>query len=120
VESHLYHSLGQRLVWDRTKDKDTEENQAIQYLFRQIGPPLKFDLHRGPARILRFRKCRECVAWFYAVTDPQIYCSESCRKRNASHSPEFKKKRAEYMKQYRIDQAKLDAQAMRLVKEKCK
>lgn len=92
VEDRLYLSLGQRLLWDRTNPADTEENRAVQFLFEQI------DGLKGPARILRFRKCRECTAWFYALKDHQHFCRESCRKRYASHSPEFKKKRAEYMR----------------------
>ena len=65
VRDRLYRSLDQLLLWDRTKDANTVENRAVQFLLEQI------DSHRGPARILRFRKCRECRGWFYALTDHQ-------------------------------------------------
>jgi len=119
VEDRLYTSLGRKMLWDRTDSAETKENIAVQFLLEQI------DGLNGPARILRFRKCRECARWFYAVKDHQIYCGESCRKRYASHNPEFKKKRAEYMRDnYRPLQKKLDAQnlpeAGRLAKGKSK
>jgi hypothetical protein len=114
VEDRLYRSLGQRLLWDRTNSADTEENRAVQFLLEQI------DGHNGPARILRFRRCRECARWFYAVKDHQIYCGESCRKRHAAHGQSFKEKRRLYMKKYRSDEAERDARAKRLAKGKSK
>lgn len=104
VEDRYYHSLGQRLLWDQTKAWDTEENRAVQFLLMmEIGgtPGLLMEIG-GSQRILRYRRCRECKAWFYAMTDHQKFCSEACRKRYTSHSAEFKEKRAEYMrKKYR-------------------
>jgi hypothetical protein len=49
----------------------------------------------------RIRTCRECHKWFYAITDHQKNCSQSCRQRFASHDQLFKKRRREYMKEYR-------------------
>jgi hypothetical protein len=119
VEDRLYTSLGSRMLWNRTDSAEIKENIAVQFLLEQI------DGLKGPARILRFRRCRECARWFYAVKDHQSFCNEACRKRFASHDPEFKKKRAEYMRDnYRPLQRKLDAQnlpaAGRLVKGKSK
>ncbi len=104
VEDRYYHSLGQRLLWYQTKARDTEENRAVQFLLlMEIGgsPGLLMEIG-GSRRILRYRRCRECNAWFYAITDHQKFCKVGCRKCYTSHSPEFKKKRAEYMrKKYR-------------------
>jgi hypothetical protein len=104
VEDRYYHSLGQRLLWDQTRARDTEENRAVQFLLMmEIGgtPGLLMEIGSS-ARILRYRRCRECKAWFYAITGHQRSCSEACRKRYISHSTEFKKKRADYMrKKYR-------------------
>jgi hypothetical protein len=45
------------------------------------------------------------------VTEHQKYCEANCRKREAQQGPEFKRKRAEYMRdRYRPLQKKLDAQ----------
>lgn len=51
----------------------------------------------------RIRRCRlqECQKWFFAVTEHQKYCGDTCRKRDASHGESFKKKRAAYMRKYR-------------------
>jgi hypothetical protein len=107
VEDRLYQSLGQRLLWNRTKSADTEENRAVQFLLEQI------DGYNGQARILHFRKCQECAVWFYAVKDDQHFCQASCRKRHASHDPEFKEKRAEYMRTtYRPREKELDQRAL--------
>lgn len=47
----------------------------------------------------RFRNCEECGKWLFAVTEHQKYCSEKCRMRHISHSPQFREKRARYMRE---------------------
>jgi hypothetical protein len=112
VEDRLYGALDERLLWDKTKSANSEENRAVQFVLQQID-------HRwGPPKIRRFRKCLECSAWFYAITDRRMYCGESCRKRNASHNPEFKKKRAEYMRtKYRPEVREQNRRALELARE---
>lgn len=51
----------------------------------------------------RLRSCRQCQNWFYAMTSHQHYCGESCRKKFASGSDQFKEKRRQYMAAYRED-----------------
>jgi len=71
----------------------------------------------------RVRRCRrqECRKWFFAVTEHQKYCGDTCRKRDAQQGPEFKRKRAEYMKEtFRPRQRDLEAQAKRLARGKSK
>jgi hypothetical protein len=71
----------------------------------------------------RIRRCRlaECGKWYFAVTDHQKYCGDRCRKRDAQQGPEFKRKRAEYMREkYRPHQKELDARAKRLARGKSK
>lgn len=67
----------------------------------------------------RIRRCRrlQCRKWFFAITDRQKYCTGHCRKIDAQQGVEFRRKRAEYMRErYRPTQkerdAKIDAQAM--------
>jgi len=67
----------------------------------------------------RIRRCRrpECGKWFFAVTGHQKYCSDHCRKTDAQQGSEFKRKRAEYMRERyrpikRQRDARADAQAM--------
>ena len=70
----------------------------------------------------RIRRCRrpECRKWFFAVTDHQKYCGDNCRKREAQQGLDFKRKRADYMKKYRSEEAERNERAKRLVKGKSK
>jgi len=90
--------------------EEATENRAVVYLMRNT------------AKIHRIRRCRrpECRKWFFAVTDHQKYCSENCRKRDAQQGPEFKRKRAEYMKKYRRDEAERNERAKHFAKGKSK
>jgi len=70
----------------------------------------------------RIRRCRlqECRKWFFAVTDHQKYCGDTCRKRDASQGVSFKMKRREYMKKYRSNEAEREEKAKQLAKRKSK
>jgi len=72
-------------------ESDYQEQVAVQSLLQELAE----------GRINRFRVCRQCQRWFYAVTAHQISCSEACRKKHASTSEDFKAKRRKYMKKYR-------------------
>jgi hypothetical protein len=76
--------------WD-VKDANSEwETHAIWWLCGKKGKWI--DL---------FRQCRDCSRWFFALAEHQSYCGNSCRKRHASVSEEFKEKRRLYMRAYR-------------------
>ncbi len=75
----------------------------VQYQF--AGP--KEDAHEGHAvawivghihAVSRIRRCRrlECRKWFFAVTEHQKYCGDTCRQRDASQGESFKEKRRIY------------------------
>jgi len=73
--------------------------------------------------IQRFRKCLDCHKWFYAVRGHQKFCGDACRRRHEAQSPEFKKKRALYMREtYRPNERKEEAlskqHAARVLSEK--
>lgn len=98
VEDEFYTRLSQTMLWKVTKSSyKAAENRVVQYLLRELDR-----FNRRPRterkRIFRFRKCEECNAWFDAVTTRRIYCNTSCKKRHASHDPDFKKDRADYMR----------------------
>ena len=87
--------------FDTTSDAAYVENRAVQWLMDHISV------------VYRIRRCRrpQCRTWFFAVTEHQKYCEANCRKREAQQGPEFKRKRAEYMRdRYRPLRKKLDAQ----------
>jgi len=96
--------------FDAENHEEATENRAVVYLMRNT------------AKIHRIRLCRrpQCRKWFFAVIDHQKYCSENCRKRDAQQGPEFKRKRAEYMKKYRSHEAERNELAKRLAKGKDK
>lgn len=60
-----------------------------------------------------FQSCPECHRWFYAKKSHQRFCRDMCRKRYASHSPEYKQKRRIFMRKYRKQQKELGARATR-------
>jgi hypothetical protein len=70
----------------------------------------------------RIRRCRlqECRKWFFAVTDHQKYCGDTCRKRDAAQGESFKEKRRLYMRKYRGEEAERSERAKRLAKGKSK
>jgi hypothetical protein len=113
TEEHFYFHV--RFSFHAANHEEATENLAVEWLMRHT------------AEIHRIRRCRrpQCRKWFSAVTDHQKYCGENCRKRDAQQGPEFKRKRAEYMRdKYRPLQKKLDVQnlapAKRLAKGKSK
>lgn len=64
--------------------------------------------------ISRFRQCLDCHQWFYAVRGHQQFCGDACRRRHEAQSPEFKKKRALYMREtYRPNERKKEALSRR-------
>lgn len=64
----------------------------------------------------RYRECAQCRSWFYALTNHQRFCKDSCRKRYASKSDEYRGKRRAYMRRYRKDQKAMDEKSKRRVK----
>jgi hypothetical protein len=68
--------------------------------------------------IQRFRKCDDCGLWFYAKREHQRFCKDSCRKKYASKSAEYRTKRKLYMRGYRRQEKQRDKQAMAQLKLK--
>jgi hypothetical protein len=84
------------------------------------------NLARKPGGLSRLRRCLECSRWFYAIRGHQQFCGESCRRRHTAQDPEFKEKRATYMREvYRAiiepeKEARSIRQAARVLSEKSK
>jgi hypothetical protein len=57
------------------------------------------NLARKPGELSRLRRCLECQQWFYAIRGHQQFCGVSCRRRHTAQDPEFKEKRARYMRE---------------------
>ena len=77
--------------WKAQNADEHWENYSIWFLCSQ----------RNGELLDYFRHCRECNRWLFAVTPHQIYCSDKCRKRFASHNEGFRNARREYMRNYR-------------------
>lgn len=92
--------------FSETPEADYQERVAIQSLLNELCE----------GRINRFRVCRQCERWFYAVAAHQVSCSEACRKKHASTSDDFKAKRRDYMKKYRKQEQSRNKQAKIQVK----
>ncbi len=102
--------FGERIDFNTPSGAAFFENRAVQWIVHNISA------------VHRIRRCHrpQCRKWFFAVTEHQKYCGENCRKRDAQQGPEFKKKRAEYMKKYRREEEEREARAKRLAKGKSK
>lgn len=83
---------------------EQKENKAVEWLIRHIE------------EVDRIRRCQRepCSKWFWAATDPQKFCSDSCRKISHSQSSSAKKNRAEYMRKYRKDEKERAESAIKL------
>jgi hypothetical protein len=86
--------------WDGRGTDRTWETHAIWWL---CGNRAKW--------VDYFRQCRDCKRWFFALAEHQSYCGDSCRKRYASQSEEFKEKRRLYMRTYRRTEGERDERA---------
>ena len=108
VERAVTTSTGQWAYWERVT----------------VGTLLS--LAKKPGQLSRLRRCLECSQWFYANRPHQQFCGESCRRRHTAQDPEFKEKRARYMREtYRakIEPEKEERsrrQAARVLSEKSK
>jgi hypothetical protein len=85
--------LTRMFTWNKRTEDEAWENWALFWLLNHVESS-----GLAPSRILRFRQCRQCSEWFYALTDHQLYCSSACRQRFHASSQEFREKRARYMK----------------------
>jgi hypothetical protein len=90
----LFDGLSEGFDLPKTPRAEYLENFAILWFWKHMR-----DKDKYPAPILRFRQCRECEQWFYAAKDQQKHCSDRCRKRFSTKSPDFKEKRARYMRE---------------------
>ena len=101
---------GERIDFNTPSGAAFFENRAVQWIVQNIGA------------VHRIRRCHrsQCRKWFFAVTDHQKYCGDSCRKQDAAQGDSFKEKRRLYMKKYRSDESEREARAKRLAKGKSK
>ncbi len=49
----------------------------------------------------RLRRCSNCTKWLFANFRHQNYCSQGCQQKHYSQSPDWKRKRRDYMRRYR-------------------
>ena len=50
--------------------------------------------------ILKVRRCKQCMAWFFARRSDQQFCKPWCQRKYFQSSEEFKAKRRKYMREY--------------------
>jgi hypothetical protein len=103
---HFEQMFGEHPQWNERSEAEYQEKVAIQCLLDELCE----------GRINRFRVCRQCNRWFYAVAHHQISCSEACRKKHAATSEDFKAKRQEYMKKYRKQELARNRRAKNQIK----
>jgi hypothetical protein len=101
IFTHAFEEFQEYPQWNARSEAEYQEKVAIHAILEELCE----------GRIDRFRICRHCGKWFYAVAQHQVSCSESCRKKHASTSEDFKAKRREYMKKYRKQEQARNKQA---------
>jgi hypothetical protein len=62
----------------------------------------------------RFRRCRQCKQWFFALRAKQFFCSGRCGETYRRATPEAKAKWREYIKLFRKRKAKKEKEKARL------
>jgi hypothetical protein len=62
---------------------------------------------RASGNISLIRSCRNCQRWFYAITNHQAYCIDSCWQQFHSRDLGFKEKRRLYVRRYRNDKKRV-------------
>jgi hypothetical protein len=79
------------------------------------GSSIKALIELGSAGYVnRVRQCL-CGKWFYARLAPQHSCSATCRQKRFQQSSQYKRKKREYMRNYRRDEKAKDKDARRQV-----
>jgi hypothetical protein len=102
----------------------TSTGQGVYWERWAVGALL--NLARKPGGLSRLRRCSECCQWFYAIRGHQQFCGKPCRRRHQAQDPEFKEKRATYMREvYRAviepeKEARSRRQVARVLSEKSK
>jgi len=81
-----WHAEGER---SRTPNSETEADAVLRVL-----------LLAQNGNIHRVRECVDCGGWFYARFSHARFCSNKCQQRNYRQSPEWRKHRNEYMRDY--------------------
>jgi hypothetical protein len=103
-------------LWDYAVSTSNEDSLSDANYDERLSAYLLIDeLREG--RIERFRRCEECTKWFFAVTIHQKFCSDNCRKKYASKSDEYRRKRAIFMRKYRKQQKAMNESMKALAKK---
>ena len=102
--------FGEKIDFNTPSGAAFFENKAVQWIVQNVS------------LIHRIRRCHRspCRKWFFAVTDHQKYCKDSCRKQDAAQGDSFKENRRLYMRKYRGEESEREARAKRLAKGKSK
>jgi hypothetical protein len=106
---HAQGGVGRFEITDRPVTSST--GQWAYWERMSVGTLLM--LARKPGELSRLRRCTECLQWFYAIKGHQQFCGVSCRRRHQAQDPEFKDKRATYMRDiYRPREKDEDQQSL--------
>jgi hypothetical protein len=111
VVRHLGFETSQFEITEGWGAKAGDRSGGLEYFY--IWWLCKFENGRW---IESFRRCKSCDEWFFAWAMHQAFCGDACRKRHASVSPEFKMRRARYMREYRRKEANRDKRAQSLAR----
>jgi len=69
----------------------TDEAYALEMLLVAVSD--------DPAMVMRFQTCKQCAAWFFAVTTKQKFCTRRCWKAFERSKPEKRAAHTTYMRE---------------------
>lgn len=93
------------------------EHFSVDELLRALQGETSPVFYSGvPSGVARYRRCSNRSRWFYAQTEHQRFCGETCRKSNASKSEVFKQKRRLYMRKRRADEKAEETRSLERVR----
>jgi len=98
------HWVGGRwlVTWKIVSPRDSRKRNGVHQEVLSEGVALHLILDFARAGYLnRFRRCSRCGKWLYAKFRHQAFCSTECQQKHYSKSEDWRRKRREYMRQYR-------------------
>jgi hypothetical protein len=89
------------IAWKADSEDGEWERRAILQILRYLPGDGPQDHLKLKDPILRFRRCKTCGSWTFAIRSTKQHCGPLCRQQANSKTQDYLEKRQEYMRGYR-------------------
>jgi hypothetical protein len=89
--------------WDEVYRVPAKYHESLRNLGDLYWLPLAILKAATEGQLSRIRECSYCQKWFLSKRRRQSYCSPGCRQQAFRATPDGKRKRAAYMRTYRLN-----------------